>query len=287
MVKKNPFISVIIPTYNRGWIVKEAIDSVLAQDFINFELIVVDDGSTDSTQSILDTYCNAIIVIKQKNRGVSSARNKGIATAQGKYIAFLDSDDLWFPQKLSLQVDFIKKNPNALILQTEEIWIKNGQRINPKYRHKKSSGMFFERSLNLCLISPSAVMISKDLFDKVGTFDNNFPVCEDYDLWLRITYKYPAYLIDTPLVIKRGGHDDQLSKTEGMDKYRILSIKKLLESKKLSKKQFELAVKVMEKKCQIYANGCKKRGRIKEAKYYQNLYLNFSVTLKKDEYSNS
>ncbi len=269
--KENPLVSVIIPTYNRGWILKETIDSVLAQDFTDFELIVVDDGSTDNTQSILSSYKEDIVVLRQDNKGVSSARNRGIVSASGQFIAFLDSDDLWLSQKLSVQVDFFNTNPDALICQTEEKWIRNGIRVNPKKRHKKLSGDIFEHSLYLCLVSPSAVMIRRSLFEKAGMFDETLPACEDYDMWLRISCRYPVYLIDTPLIIKRGGHADQLSRSSGLDRYRIQSLKKIIESNLLTDKQTMAAVKVLKEKCDIYANGCLKRGRKEKALYYNNL----------------
>ena len=124
---------------------EEAIDSVLAQDFKDFELIVVDDGSTDNTGQILDSYDQDLIVLRQSNKGVSAARNRGIAAARGRLMAFLDSDDFWLPRKLSSQVNFFYSNPAALINQTEEIWIRNGVRVNPKTRHHKFAGMIFEQ----------------------------------------------------------------------------------------------------------------------------------------------
>jgi len=268
---QNPLVTVIIPTYNRGWILKEAIDSVLSQDFNDFELIVVDDGSTDNTHEILSAYGGDIIVLRQGNRGVSAARNAGIASASGCFIAFLDSDDLWLPGKLARQVDFFKSNPNALICQTEELWIRNGKRVNPKNRHKKFSGMIFKHSLPLCIVSPSAVMLKKSLLDKTGVFDESFPACEDYDLWLRISCKYPVFLIDTPLIIKKGGHEDQLSKTPKLDKYRIQALKNIIESSLLSQGQHIDAVKMLKEKCEIYAQGCLKRGRNDESTYYFDL----------------
>ncbi len=271
----NPLVNVIIPTYNRDWMVKESIDSVLAQDFNDFELIVVDDGSTDNTPEILDSYRQDINVIRQGNRGVSAARNAGIAKASGRFIAFLDSDDLWLPDKLSLQVDFFNSNPSALICQTEEIWIRNNVRINPKIKHKKPSGMIFEPSLALCLVSPSAVIIKRSLFDEVGLFDETLPACEDYDLWLRISCRHPVHLINTPLIIKRGGHDDQLSASSGLDKYRIRAIQKIIESDLLSASQFKTAIKTLQEKCAIYSAGCRKRGRIEEANYYTSLSNRF------------
>ena len=271
VIEKKPQVSVIIPTYNRGWIIKEAIDSVLTQDYRDFELIVVDDGSTDNTDDILNSYHGDIIVFRQENQGVSAARNRGLAEASGRFIAFLDSDDLWLPQKLFRQVEFFNKNPEAQICQTEETWIRKGVRVNPKKRHKKPWGMIFEPSLALCLVSPSAVMIRRSLFEKAGGFDETLPACEDYDLWLRISCRYPVYLIETPLIIKRGGHNDQLSASSGLDKFRIKSLTKIIESGLLSKTQYEAAIKTLKQKCKIYAAGCQKRGREDEAVYYMSL----------------
>ncbi len=272
---KYPLVSVIIPTYNRGWILKEAIESVLAQDFTDFELIVVDDGSTDNTSEILGEFESDIRVIRQTNTGVSAARNRGIQASVGRWIAFLDSDDLWLSQKLSHQVDFLRSHADALICQTEEQWIRNGVRVNPKVRHHKFSGLIFERSLELCLVSPSAVMISKDLFIEVGLFDESLPACEDYDLWLRVSCRFPVYLIETPLIIKRGGHADQLSRAPGLDKYRIQSLHNIIESNLLSTPQRTAAAQMLKEKCRIFANGCRKRGRDDEAEYYENLAGNY------------
>jgi glycosyltransferase involved in cell wall biosynthesis len=269
--RKNSLVSVIIPTFNRGWILKEAVDSVLAQDYKGFELIVVDDGSTDNTSEILASYGNDIRVLFQENKGVSASRNRGIAETSGQFIAFLDSDDLWLPQKLSTQVEFYNQMPDALICQTEEIWIRDGQRVNPKKRHKKPSGMIFEPSLELCLVSPSAVMIRRVLFDRVGVFDETLPACEDYDLWLRISCRFPVHLIDTPLIIKRGGHNDQLSSMKGLDKFRIKAIEKIINRGRLAEDQYRAAVKALKEKCKIYADGCRKRGRTEEALYYTSL----------------
>ncbi len=272
---KTPLVSVIIPTYNRGWTIKEAIDSVLEQDFSDYELIIVDDGSTDNTADILQSYGNTITVIHQSNKGVSAARNRGIGASAGRLIAFLDSDDIWLPQKLSRQVEFFNNHPDALINQTEEQWIRNGVRVNPKKRHHKFSGMIFERSLELCLVSPSAVMLRRQLFETVGLFDESLPACEDYDLWLRISCRYPVYLIDTPLIVKRGGHDDQLSRAAGLDKYRIRALQKIIESNFLSLSQRTAAIHTLKEKCAIYANGCRKRGKEDDAFFYDELIAKY------------
>ena len=170
-----------------------------------------------------------------------------------------------------MQIEFFNQTPDALICQTEEVWIRNGLRVNPKKRHKKPSGMIFKPSLKLCLVSPSAVMIQRSLFDRVGGFDETLPACEDYDLWLRISCRFPVHLIDTPLIIKRGGHDDQLSRGAGLDKFRIKAIEKIIKSGILSDDQRRAAVKTLKKKCDIYAAGCRKRGREEEAQYYAKL----------------
>jgi glycosyltransferase involved in cell wall biosynthesis len=266
-----PLISVIIPTYNRANLVGEAIESVLLQDFNDYEIIVVDDGSTDNTLEILNKFNNHLIVLHQPNQGVSAARNAGIATAGGRFIAFLDSDDLWLKQKLTAQIDFFQSHRDALICQTEEIWIRNGVRVNPKKRHQKPSGMIFEPSLALCLVSPSAVMLNRKLFAAVGIFDPSLPACEDYDLWLRISCRYPVYLINTPLIIKKGGHADQLSRRPGLDKYRIMALRKLIESGRLTPVQQQAAIVAAKKKCAVYIHGCLKRDRSKEALYYKRI----------------
>ena len=270
-VQTDPTVSVILPTYNRGWIVTQAIESVLDQAYGNLELIVVDDGSTDDTPRLLSAYGDRIRAIRQANRGVSAARNAGIRAAAGDLIALLDSDDTWLPEKTTAQVDFFKAHPESLVCQTEEIWIRNGVRVNPGRRHRKTAGMIFERSLALCLVSPSAVMMRKSLLDDVGLFDERLPACEDYDLWLRIAWQHPIGLIDRPLIVKRGGHADQLSRMPELDKYRIAAIARLLDRGVLSPGQQAAAISMLKIKCAIYAQGCRKRNRIAEADRYEQL----------------
>ena len=263
-----PLVSVILPTFNRAWTLKDAVDSVLNQDYPYIELIVIDDGSEDNTQELLGRYKNRVVILKQENSGVSAARNAGIKNSHGEFIALLDSDDTWDKRKISCQVEFFKRHPEALICQTEEIWIRKGKRVNPKVKHKKPSGMVFEASLELCLVSPSAVMMRRQLFDLKGYFNEEFIVCEDYDLWLRVSATLPVFLIDKPYTIKRGGHTDQLSSFHSQDKFRIRSLLNLIRSDSLTPVQAAKAKKVLKKKCTIYGNGCIKRGRNKEGEYY-------------------
>jgi len=140
---------------------------------------------------------------------------------------------------------------------------------------QKTFGVIFEPSLSLCLVSPSAVMIKRGLFETAGLFDERLPACEDYDLWLRISCRYPVFLLDTPLIMKRGGHEDQLSRMWGLDKFRIQSVRKVIESGLLSSEQQRAAIKMLKEKCRIYAGGCMKRGRENEALYYMKLEENY------------
>ena len=282
-MKKYPLVSVILPTYNRAWTLKDAVDSVLLQDYPNIEFIIIDDGSEDNTQELLGVYKNEITVFYQANKGVSAARNKGIKESKGDFIALLDSDDAWDKKKISCQMEFFKNHPEALICQTEEIWIRNGKKVNPKVKHKKPSGMIFEQSLHLCLVSPSAVMMKRQLFELKGYFNEDFTVCEDYDLWLRVSSTLPVFLIDKPYTIKRGGHKDQLSNFHSQDKFRIRSLSTLIESGNLTLDQTQKAKNVLKKKCVIYGNGCIKRGKKEEGEFYlgltQKLITNFARDL--------
>jgi glycosyltransferase involved in cell wall biosynthesis len=275
--KDHVAVSIIIPTYNRAKLLPEAIDSVLKQTFRDLELIVVDDGSTDETAQILQDYDSNIQVIRQHNQGVSAARNRGILHADGELIAFLDSDDLWKPRKLKVQVEYMRAHPEVMICQTEEIWMRRGARVNPGKKHKKYSGWFFENMLPLCIVSPSAVIMRRELFAHVGMFDESLPVCEDYDLWLRVGLYYPIMLIEEPLIIKRGGHENQLSqKYWGIDRFRVQSLQKLLDNERLTDKQRIAVMKELTKKCRILTNGCLKRGKKKNAQYFREVVEQYS-----------
>ena len=274
-----PKVSVIIPTYNRARILGEAIDSVLSQRYNDFELIVVDDGSTDGTEELVASYLPRLTYLYQEHQGVSAARNRGIASARGEYLSFLDSDDLWIKDKLSSQIHFMESHPECLICYTDEIWIRKGVRVNPMKKHKKYSGMIFEQCLPLCIVSPSSVLIARTLLDAVGTFDESLEVCEDYDLWLRIAARYPIHFIETPLIVKRGGHEDQLSKKlNGQDRFRIKALTKLLTGDFISPRQRELAWRELAKKCEIYGKGCIKRGKKEEGEQVLALVARYDPT---------
>ena len=258
-------ISVIIPTYNRKHTLQRAIDSVLAQTFKPFEIIIVDDGSKDGTKEWLLQNYPSVQYIHQPNNGVSSARNKGIQISQGSWIALLDSDDEWMPEKLEYQSRFLEMNRDSSFCHTNEIWIRNGVRVNQMKKHKKYGGDIFKHCLDICRISPSSSIIKKDVFEEVGTFDESLTVCEDYDLWLRVTAKFNILFLDEPLIKKYGGHLDQLSRVpEGIEQYRIRSLEKILSMGSLTETQFRSAKDMLIHKLNIYAKGLKKRDKYEE-----------------------
>jgi glycosyltransferase involved in cell wall biosynthesis len=278
-MKKDPLVSVIIPTFNRSHLLGETLDSVLAQSFKDFEIIVVDDASTDETQSLLKKYSSLKSIVLEVNQGVSFARNSGIELAKGRYICFLDSDDVWEPKKLEIQIQWMEEHIEFVASQTEEIWIRNGVRINPREKHKKYSGDIFLQSLPLCIVSPSSVMIRTKILKETGGFDPKLQACEDYDLWVRMSSKFSFGCINQKLLIKYGGHQDQLSrKYWGMDRFRVYSLSKLLSSELLSKEQTEAVLGVLIKKCEILLKGFEKRDKLKEIDIYKK-HLNLLKSL--------
>ena len=258
-------ISVIIPTFNRKKTLGRAIQSVSDQSLSPFEILIIDDGSNDGTKEWIKESFQDIKYIYQDNQGVSSARNKGIKYAYGDWVAFLDSDDEWLPNKLYEQVKAIGSNQEIKFFHTNEIWIRNGVRVNQMKKHKKYGGYIFEKCLDICRISPSSALIKKEIFDDIGTFDESLRVCEDYDLWLRITSKYPVVFLDIPLIYKYGGHAGQLSKVnDGIESYRIQSLEKFIKSGVLSNEQKLLAVNTLVNKMKIYAKGLEKRNKLRK-----------------------
>ena len=252
-------VSVIIPTYNRAHLLPRCLDSVLSQDLQPLEIIVVDDGSTDATAQLVSRDYPGIKLVSRENKGVSAARNAGIDAAQGDWLAFLDSDDAWFPGKLGRQAQTVETSPSCGIVHTDEIWIRNGVRVNPRRKHRKYGGSIFKYCLPLCVISPSSVMIHRRVFDRVGLFDETLPVCEDYDLWLRACALMPVAFVPEPLITKYGGHADQLStRYRGMDRYRIGSIARVLNEVELDASDRSAAIDTMVGKIRIYLDGARK-----------------------------
>jgi glycosyltransferase involved in cell wall biosynthesis len=251
-----PFVSVIIPTFNRAHTLQRCISSVLQQSYKNFELIIVNDGSTDETEEVLKAYSEQIILLQTENRGVSAARNYGIENAQGDWIAFLDSDDEWLEHKLIRQIEYLNENLNLRWLHCDEIWIRNGKRVNPKKKHAKPQGDVYLECLPLCCVSPSAVFIEKKLLNEVKAFREDFRVCEDYDLWLKLAQFNSIGYVPEQLVIKYGGHADQLSHSQvGMDHYRLISLVDRLNSGELCDDYFQATLTSAQKRYEILLQG--------------------------------
>ncbi len=271
-------VSVIIPTHNRAGFLAQAIDSVLAQTYTNFELIVVDDGSSDETQTLLASYGKLLISLRQENRGPAAARNAGIRAARHPLLAFLDSDDQFTSNKLALQTAAMEAQPDLLISHTQETWFRNGQHLNQKKHHTKAGGDIFARNLALCMVGMSTVMVRQELFDRVGLFDESFPCCEDYEFWLRASVAHPFLLVETPLTAKHGGRPDQVSVRfqTGMDSLRIRALEKLLSSAPLTAAQSRLAREELVRKAVLYGNGCLKHGRPEEGHRCLSLAVRYS-----------
>ena len=273
MTPENSYtISVVIPTYNRRRFIGHCLDSILQQTLPVDEIILVDDGSTDGTSDWARSTYPKIKVIQKRNSGVSSARNAGIQRAKSTWIAFLDSDDVWLPQKMERQVKALRNSPSYRICHTEEKWIYDGRERPVAAAYRKKGGWIFEDCLPVCAISPSTVLLHREVFQKIGLFDESLPACEDYDLWLRITSKYPVLLVDEPLIEKRAGHDDQLSREAGLDRYRIHALQKILGQEDLDTSYRETVLETLGSKCEIYAQGAEKRGRVEEAAHIRSLY---------------
>jgi len=258
MFSEAPLVSVIIPTHNRAALLERAIASVASQSYGNFEIIVVDDGSTDETSSVLEKWSarTRLVSRHQEQKGVSAARNAGVKAAAGEWVAFLDSDDEWLPEKLATQISYASRYPSLSVIHGEEMWIRSGVRVNPGRKYKKTGGWIFPKALELCAISPSTVLIKKDYFLKFKGFREDFPVCEDYHLWLHMTGRDPVGLVEEPLVKKHAGHGDQLSMSrKAMDFYRVKAIDDVLNENELPIAWRHQAIRALDKKCGILLNG--------------------------------
>jgi len=263
-------VSVVIPTYDRARLVERAVGSVLEQTRSAHEVIVVDDGSTDGTFERLREAFPEVRLVRQINLGVSAARNAGIALATGTWIALLDSDDEWLPTKLERQLEALAAAREYRVVHCDEIWIRRGRRVNPRHKHRKAGGWIFEHCLPLCAISPSAVLIEKALLSDLGGFDESLPACEDYDLWLRLCAREPVLFVDQPLVVKHGGHEDQLSRSIwGLDRFRIEALGKALLDPAVSSDQRQAVRAELRRKLEIFISGAERRGRFDAVREYR------------------
>jgi len=260
--KQRVRVSVVIPARNREQLTLRALRSVQQQTLAPHQVIVVDDGSEDNTLANVQAEFPDVQLLTQSPKGVSAARNAGIQACQGTHIAFLDSDDEWASSKLERQIHALQQMPEHKVVHSDEIWIRDGKRVNAHKKHRKYGGWIYPQCLPLCCISPSAVLIEREVFDVVGLFDEQLPVCEDYDLWLRICCRYPVLYLDQALVVKYGGHADQLSKSVwGMDRYRVIALEKSLAYNPLRPAWAALTAAMLREKIEIILLGARKRER--------------------------
>ncbi len=254
-------ISVVIPSYNRRHTLARALQSVCQQSSKADEVILVDDGSTDGSAAMVARAFPEVKIMRQPNLGVSAARNRGIEAAGCEWIALLDSDDSWLPSKLAKIRDAQRQQPDFVLFHSDEIWMRSGVRVNPMNKHRKSGGWIFEQCLPLCAISPSASVIKKSVLLELGLFDETLPACEDYDLWLRLCHRYPVCYLDQALIVKHGGHADQLSRQHPvMDQFRARALHRLLAEENLSAEQHAAAAAILSAKLDILIRGAIKHG---------------------------
>ncbi len=261
-------ISTVIPCFNRADYLPIAINSVKNQTYHIDEIIIIDDGSTDNTQDILNKI-DGIKVIKTKNLGVSHARNIGIKESKNDLIAFLDSDDVWTQDKIEKQVNFHKKNFDILFSHTGERWIRDGNRVKYPKSLKKPQGDCFLQNISTCKIATSSVLMRKSIFDDIGYFDEKLKVCEDYDLWLRVTQRYTIGLIDEELIVKNAGHKQLSASIFAIDRYHIYSLQKFLNSEFTDEAKQEII-----RKCYILIKGAQKHQNQEILEIYSKVLRN-------------
>lgn len=252
-------ISAVIPSFNRAPTLERALRSVIEQSSAVDEIILVDDGSTDASAERMAAMFPQISLLRQENRGVSAARNRGIAAARHAWIALLDSDDCWSADKIARIRQAQRAYPDYVLYHSDEIWIRDGVRVNPMRKHRKHGGWIFRHCLPRCAISPSAAVLHRPTLQRLGGFDEDLPACEDYDLWLRLCHRYPVHLVDQPLVTRHAGHEDQLSQRyPTMDRFRIRALDRLLREAELDDGDYQAALETLLTKLDILISGARK-----------------------------
>jgi len=270
-------VSVIMPTYNRAEFIGKAIDSVLAQDYKHLELIIIDDGSTDDTKEIVESYLSdKILYYYQDNSGQSVARNNGINHANGKYIAFLDSDNIYNPGKISTQVAFLNENSEYQVIYGDDEFIdENGNTFSTK-NMQRYSGFIYDKLLINNIISHNTVMARKYCFEEMGGFNEFLSVADDYELWLRFSTRYRFYYMPV-LFVKYRVMENQIS----TDKEKRFESNEIIIRRSMEQNS-ELVNKKLEKyaMCRFYTRrGAYKAatGKIREAMkdYFMALQFKF------------
>jgi glycosyltransferase involved in cell wall biosynthesis len=271
-----PIVSVIIPVHDRIELLMQAVASVRAQTYQAFELIVVDDGSRVPVASFLPKPegipPEPAKIVRIEHCGLpGQVRNEGARRARGRFLAFLDSDDLWLTEKLFRQVEWHLGHPEIPISHTREIWIRGEREISQKGQRHRRAGDIFTDALKKCIIGPSTTMIERSLFESVGGFRDDLEIAEDYELWLRITDRFPVGYIDEALTVKRAGHSQLSEKYGQIENFRIAALQRLVDREIFTVAHRPEAREELSRKCAIYAAGCRKRGRTEDAAHYESL----------------
>lgn len=239
-MKNNTLVSVIIPAYNCAKYIDEAVNSVLSQTYPYLEIIVVNDGSTDNTLQIIEKFKDRITIINQAQSGVACARNTGIKSANGDYIAFIDADDYWFKEKIQLQVSYLEKHGDmSAVYSAWKTWTpQNGEfpqafSLAPVITNsdidQENSGWVYDKLLFDCIIHTSSLLAKKSVLDKIGYFDNDLKIGEDYDLWLRLSRVTKIDKLSTALSLYRINPESITNKTPLNINYELVVLEQAID----------------------------------------------------------
>src|SRR5712692_2507522 len=225
-----PTVSVVIPTYNSAALLREAIQSVLSQTYSDLEVVVVDDGSDDNTESVVHSFGDRVSYVKQDNKGAGAARNHGIKRSRGKYVAFLDADDLWLPGKLAEQIPLLDQDPEIGLVYSDWSVVPERGEVEPSYLRNRpaASGYVFDDLVQCGFILVSGTVVRRSCLADVGYFDETLSIAQDYDLWLRICYRWKVALVNKSLAIKRNRDGNLSSNLPKTGAERILLFEKAL-----------------------------------------------------------
>lgn len=303
-------VTVVVPTCNRKDFVTQALHSVFSQNYRNFEIVVVDDGSTDGTAAHLlrtfgaearavelvarrnpaaltpfyHTFTHQGLLVRyeyHQNRGLGAARNRGIRHARGSYIAFLEAEDIWEPGHLRSQIDFLEGHRGACIARVGERPAKEGPRSRRARRGEVASGNLFAQALEQAPAGISCAVVHRSCFAECGEFDENMPACEDYDLWLRLTARFPVYYVEGPEVTRRAPRPDGSPHAWTSDRFRVYSLEKSFQSGQLDSEQRFLVSQALVRRCERLVEGYRRQKSEERANFYERKRRRFGQEVRK------
>lgn len=274
-------VDVVIPAYGRVALLNEAIASVLGQTYSDLTLYVVDDGSPEPIAPQLQLDDTRVRLLRlEKNGGSGPARNHGVAAGTAPLIAFLDSDDLWHPQKLERQVDYLSGHADCQWLHCNELWLRGDLEVKQRAEHRKQGGQFLERAFVRCLIATSAVVLRREFFERHGGFAAPFRICQDFELWLRLMADAPVGFLEEALAIKRTGDWLQASATPEIDRFRVLALHQFyrqIRGNSAMQPHVEPLLAEAERKSRMLVVGAEKHGNRRRLGVYQAWFTLFKA----------